>query len=262
MGLNSFGMPNDDYEQSLAALRKNATRLCIPVVVNCAGFKTSDFVEGARLFGNTDGLVAGIVLNGGCPNTHQSPVSYDLNATREILQRVSEANPKVPVWWKISPPITLQQLRILQNRYPDVDLALAPTVDDEFLFRLAEMIQETGYIKALVACNTLGNSIRINQKGEYVTTPNNGRAGLSGPIMRTVVLDIIRELKRLLPESVDIIASGGNVTGDNVCEAFAAGAKCVQFASAPFWHGNPPRFFAEMLEESEALQKYLFTPSL
>ncbi len=61
----------------------------------------------------------------------------------------------------------------------------------------------------------------------------------------------------MLSGEFDLIGSGGITHGDHAASYFEAGARAVFCTSGPFWTGNDPRFFADMLTGSERLQKYL-----
>lgn len=259
-GLNSFGMPNDGNSAAFEQLCLQHPGHTKPLIVNIAGFSVDDYVSGVQTF-DAPILVSAIVVNGGCPNAHDGatvPISLDLDNNRRIFDAIGQLSPVVPIWFKISPPIIGKQLEILKQLLPQVDFSHTPTVDEEFIYRLAEVIRQYPFIRGVIGANTIGNCILPGPDGKPVTTPNGGKAGLSGPVLKEMVIELIRFLRTLLPDAISLIHSGGALSGDDVVDCLERGrADAVQCTSGPYWYGNGPKFFANLPLESERLQNYL-----
>lgn len=257
-GLNSFGMPNCGWKEAWQYLAFK--RFDTPVIASLAGFSVSEYADMARNFGRHSPGIAGIEINAGCPNAQDKkplPMSYDIAFLRDLLDELDAIEFETPVWLKLSPLITAEALEVIKALYPRLDLSNVPTVTAEYVQEVAELIARHSYVKAVVCSNTLPNGIFVLENGSPSTGPNGGKAGVSGPVMRHISIDFVRTMRALLPETVDIIGSGGVLTGEHVLAYLQAGAKAVQCTSGPFWHGNGPRFFAEMLAKSHAYQEYL-----
>lgn len=259
-GLNSYGMPNCCFNEALSIFQKQYLQHLKPVLVNIAGFSVEDYLEGANTFGRNPEIFAGIVANAGCPNAHDGktiPIAYDLDTCDRILDAIGGLDLQVPFWWKESPTITRNQLSQLEQHLPHVDFSHTPVVDDAFLYEKAELLKQYPFIRAVIYSNTLGNCIYRDAKGKTVTTPNDGKAGLSGSVMKDISSVLIQFMRPLLPDTIDLIHSGGILTGEDVVDCLSW-AKAVQCTSGPFWYGDGPRFFANLISESETLQEHLF----
>jgi len=260
-GLNSFGMPNIGHARGAAELKRHS--FMYPVIASIAGSSPEDFVAGIRAFHDVP-CVAAIKLNVGCPNKKERPVpiAYDLDLLSRILEAVAavikELQMKKPIWIKLSPYIKIWQRDAFQVLYPQIDFSQVPTVEPGFLGDVLAIIWEHQFfIRAVIFSNTLANVIYRDESGKPVTTPNGGRAGFSGNILRPVNIDLIRQAATMLPGTIDLIESGGVSHGDHAVECFEGGASAVCYTSGPFWSGNGPRFSSDFLSESEQLQNYL-----
>lgn len=253
IGLNSFGMPNDGIDAVATQLQQSYP---IPVIGNFAGFSVEGYVRCAKVFDAHPGIAA-LEANVGCGNTGKLPFAYDRVALRSILEALYEEHFQKPIWVKLSPYITVEERDELQERYPLLDFSNVPVVEPTFINDVLGLIWTYG-VRAVVFSNTLANVILRRADGKPVTTPFSGKAGLSGRILRPISIRLIRKAGELLPPgTIDRIASGGAVTGDDIVDYLEAGAKAVYCTSGPFWSGNDPRFFADMLSASERLQQYL-----
>jgi dihydroorotate dehydrogenase len=252
-GLNSFGMPNLGFED---AAKEFLPQYEHPVIASIAGFKVDHFVKGTEIFNALPGIAA-VKLNLGCPNTGKIPFAYDPVSLNGILLGVSRLGIKKPLWLKLSPYITDEQREYLQEMYPHIRFSQVPVVEAGFLGEVLNIVGKYRFVRAVIFSNTLGNVIVRDAAGNPVTTPNGGKAGLSGNILKRISIDLIRRAATMLPDEVNLIASGGVVHGNDAVDYFEAGATAVCCTSGPFWSGNGPRFFADMLSGSERLQNHL-----
>ncbi len=255
-GLNAFGMPNMGYSQAVLELSRLFPSPAYPLIASIAGFSVDDYVKGLKAFQLTP--AKGIELNFGCPNTHAIPVSYDIISILQILEAFKLLDIGCPVWIKLSLYITMEEREKLSQQWPQIDFSNVPVVTAGFLAKVLHIIMPyREFIKAVVFSNTLPNVICRDANGKAVTSPNDGKAGLSGPIIKAISLELVKQARRILPTSIDVIGSGGILTGDDVIDYLQAGASAVQCTSGPFWYGNGPRFFANLVGESSRLQEYL-----
>lgn len=252
-GLNSFGMPNLGFDREAREFHK---RYVHPVIASVAGFSVDDYIRGFKTFGALLGIAV-IKANVGCGNTGKLPFAYDLDFLRHMLEASKKLKIKKPIWLKLSPYITAHERDELQERYSFLDFSNVPVVESTFISDVLGLIWTYGVL-AVVFSNTLANVIFRDAKGNPVTTPFGGKAGLSGRILKPISIRLIRKTAELLPPgTVHRIASGGAVIGDDVVDYLENYADAVCCTSGPFWSGNGPRFHADLISGSERLQKYL-----
>jgi dihydroorotate dehydrogenase (NAD+) catalytic subunit len=254
-GLNSFGMPNDGYEKSCLGLPNDSP---IPIIASIAAFSIEDFLPGIRHF-DEHPVIRAIKLNISCPNKGKLPIGFDIDALDQLIRNIRELSPRCPIWIKTPRYVTKEILASFAEKHPEFDFSATPTIDDNFLRAFGQLIGENSdIIHALVVGNTLGNVVRRHPNGATVTTPNGGQAGLSGPIVREISIDLLMRLTGLFGHTVDFIGSGGILTGDDAMEYLRhEDITAVCCTSGPFWYGDGPRFFADLLAESEQLQNHL-----
>jgi dihydroorotate dehydrogenase len=262
-GLNAWSMPNAGFQGSLNELAGLPSPH--PIVVNVAGEKPADFVRGV-LCSETLQNVAATTLNFGCPNTEKIPIAYSIPSMQAILDAIWSAKPKKPVWVKLSPYITKEERDkfafLLQCQTGvTVDMSETPLAPEGFLEQALDVVNGYSFVRAVILTNTLGNVKFTDPKtGKNAIGCNNGKGGLSGDLLREkIVLPLVKRAVHFLesdPHTTDVIACGGIFSGEHVLDYLHAGAKGVQCVSGPIWNGGP-RFFRDLLAESEELQHYL-----
>ncbi len=255
-GLNSFGMPNSGFVPALQQL-DNLAKLQ-PRIISVAGFSVEEYIALVGL-ANQSPYVSGIELNLGCPNTGGLPFAYDLEATGALLKGLRQHGRQLkPIWVKLSPYVTSEELALMASNHPDIDFSEVPTISGRFLqYMLLVMDLCDDVVSAVVFSNTLPNCRKFGTDDKPVTTPFDGKAGLSGPILKPIAIKLVRQARSSLSSSIDVIGCGGILTGDDAVDYFEAGARAVQCTSGPAWHSNGPRFFNDLVVESERLQQYL-----
>lgn len=254
-GSNSFGMPNDGYEKSSLGLPNDSP---IPIIANIAAFSIDDFLPGIQRFDEYP-VIRAIKLNISCPNKGKLPIGFDLDALSQLIRQIRILSPRCPIWIKTPRYVTREILASFAEKHREFDFSATPTVDDNFLRAFGQLIGENNdVVRALVVGNTLGNVVRRHPDGTTVTTPNGGQAGLSGPIVRELSIDLLMRFIGLLGHTVDFIGSGGVLTGDDAMQYLVhEDIAAVCCTSGPFWYGDGPRFFANLPSESETLQDHL-----
>jgi dihydroorotate dehydrogenase len=255
--LNSYGMPNTGCDLAFMQLLHQKDKCVHPLVVNFAGFSVADYIRGQTMFGSKDFWHASAIEhNLGCPNTQEGkplPMSYYLDDIGALLDALATTPSKCPVWLKLSPYL-LDSDRDELAKF--VDVTHVPTVKEGFAREVAGLIGRfPGVVSAVTLTNTVPNAIhRVD--GKPVTGPAEGKAGLSGPLLRQIALRQTETFVDVLPESIHVIGAGGIIHGDNAVEFFDRGAKAVQCTTLPFLFGGA-KSFAGLIEGSERLQEYL-----
>lgn len=255
-GLNAWGMPNLGLRQAMELFPSGPAK---PHLVSIAGFKASDYIEMLELLkGNKQ--IAGVEINGGCPNTGHLPLAYMLVDLVRLLIEVSKLDFNLPIWLKLSPYMTPLELEWFANEHPSLDFKNTPTVSEGFVGELCELLAEyQDVLSAVVMTNTVPNVIY----GESITVRNTDgtlhhKGGLSGPILREHNLKLIRQMVDTgIITDIDFIGSGGVMTGDNALSYLQAGCVAVEFTSGPAW--SDVKFVQQLLEGSEGLQEYIFS---
>lgn len=260
IGLNSFGMPNPGIEESLERLE--TVRLNRPAIASIAAFSADEYATCAW-HANRRVSVSAIEVNWGCGNTGKIPDAYsyeNAHATLAALERLCRRGELTkPIWIKLSPYITAEERDQLALVYPGIDFTAAPVVNPGFSEAMVRLISRYPFVRAIIYSNTLANCRVLGLGGMPVTTPFDGRAGLSGPILKPISIRLIREAKEILPagSGIDLIGCGGILTGNDVVDYFEAGAAGAQCTSGPAWHPKGPRFFESLIAGSERLQTNL-----
>ena len=260
IGLNSFGMPNPGIEESLE--RFETVRLDRPAIASIAGFSADEYATCASL-ANQCASVSAIEVNWGCGNTGKIPDAYSYENAHVTLaaleQLCRDGRLTKPIWIKLSPYITAEERDQLAARHPEIDFTGVPVVNPGFSEAMVRLIGRYPFVCAIVYSNTLANCRVLGLGGMPVTTPFDGRAGLSGPILKPISIRLIREAKEILPvgSGIDLIGSGGVITGDDGVDYLEAGASAFQCTSGPAWYGKGPRFPMDLILGSERLQERL-----
>jgi dihydroorotate dehydrogenase len=255
-GLNAWGMPNLGLAKAMELFPEGPAK---PHLVSIAGFKASNYIEMLELLkGNKQ--IAGVELNGGCPNTGHLPVAYMLDDLAKLLEEVSKVGFDLPIWIKLSPYMTAYELAWFASEHPSLDFTNTPAVSEGFVGDLCELLAEyQNILSAIVMTNTVPNVIH----SDSITVRNTDgsvhhKGGLSGPILREHNLKLIGQMVATdITADIDIIGCGGVMTGDDVLAYLQAECTGVQCTSGPAW--SDVKFFQQLLEGSEGLQEYLFS---
>ncbi len=260
IGLNSFGMPNPGIEESLE--RFDTVPVDRPTIASIAAFSADEYAMCVWLANRRDSITA-IEVNWGCGNTGKVPDAYsceNAQATLVALEKLHRGGQLTkPIWIKLSPYITASERDALSQAHPGIDFTNVPVVPEGFVETMVRLIDRYPFVRAIVFSNTLANCRVLRSDGAPVTTPFDGRAGLSGPILKPISIGLIkRTLEQLPPWSkIDLIGCGGILTGDDAADYLDVGARAVQCTSGPAWYRQGPRFFMDLVNDSERLQKHL-----
>jgi dihydroorotate dehydrogenase (NAD+) catalytic subunit len=224
--LNSIGLqgPGIDafLEKDLPWLAEHGAR----VVVSIAGGHTDEYVALARkLYGNP--AVSMIEVNISCPNVESRGQVFacDPAASGRVIGAVRRAaDPKVPVFAKLSPDVT--------------DITV-----------IARACAEAGADGLSLINTLLGMAIDTDMMAPVL---GGVTGGLSGPAIRPVAVRCVWQVHQVLPH-LPILGMGGIRSGLDALQFILAGASAVSVGTAVFGDPSAPaRVLAELDQALDA----------
>ncbi|HEY3632019.1 MAG TPA: dihydroorotate dehydrogenase [Jatrophihabitantaceae bacterium] len=224
--LNSIGLqgPGIDVflEKDLPWLAEHGAR----VVVSIAGGHTDEYVALARkLYGNP--AVSMIEVNISCPNVESRGQVFacDPAASGRVIGAVRRAaDPKVPVFAKLSPDVT--------------DITV-----------IARACAEAGADGLSLINTLLGMAIDTDMMAPVL---GGVTGGLSGPAIRPVAVRCVWQVHQVLPH-LPILGMGGIRSGLDALQFILAGASAVSVGTAVFGDPSAPaRVLAELDQALDA----------
>lgn len=202
MGFNNAGAAT--AQPRLARLRRRRNRPVIGVnigksrVVEVAD-ATADYVASARLLApHADYLV----VNVSSPNTPGLRGLQELEQLAPLLTAVKEATGATPLLVKIAPDLTDEQVRTV-----------------------AELVVTLG-LDGIIATNTTLSREGLVSSAAEVTAA--GAGGLSGEPLHARSLEVLRQIRASVPDSLCVVSVGGVETAAQVQERLDSGATLVQ----------------------------------
>jgi dihydroorotate dehydrogenase (NAD+) catalytic subunit len=218
--LNSIGLDNDGLEVFLAKHLPYLLSLGTAVIANIAGHDREEFLRMAERLGTFPALAA-IELNISCPNV-AGGIDFGVDPVKtESIVRGVRAACGLPIIAKLSPNVT------------DI-VAIAQAA-------------AAGGADAVTLTNTLqGMAIDWRRRRPIL---GNVVGGLSGPAIKPVVLRMVHQVARRVPQ-LPIVAVGGIASIDDVMEFLVAGASAVQIGTANFYNPGLAGQLVEQLGES------------
>ncbi len=213
VSLNSLGLPNRGslwYKENLPGMVTIAHDHGKPVIFNAAGFSPKEYAILASI--GYEGGADIVELNLGCPNVwhgaeQHTIASFDLDVIQETL--------------------LLTRQEISANAV--VCIKLSPFSDPFLLAKVATILSEDSLVKAVTACNTWPNGY-LSAEGKPKIS-GGGLAGAAGPGLHAIYLGQVKQLRPLLPDRIDIVATGGIEHGGHVLESIHAGASACGIAT-------------------------------
>lgn len=167
-----------------------------------------DYLESTRLLAPVADY---LVVNVSSPNTPGLRGLQELDQLAPLLTAVRDAAPGTPVLVKIAPDLT-----------------------DDQVTRIAGLVVELG-LPGIVATNTTLS--RDGLRTDAATVEAAGAGGLSGKPLAARSLELLRVLRRELPDEIVIISVGGVEGAADVDERLRAGATLVQGYTAFLYRG-------------------------
>ncbi|QGW26933.1 quinone-dependent dihydroorotate dehydrogenase [Phnomibacter ginsenosidimutans] len=156
------------------------------------------------------------VVNVSSPNTPGLRALQEKDALRTIL-------------------VHLQQLRSETNEQLPIFLKIAPDLTDEQIADVASLAIEIN-LDGIVATNTTISRANLSDAGK-IRAGEAGDGGLSGAPVRVRSTEVVRLLRSHLPAHIPIIASGGIFTAADAKEKLDAGAQLVQVWTGFIYEG-------------------------
>ena len=229
--LNSLGLPNpgkESYVKELPVMAELARGAGKPLIVSTAGFSPDENGQLTEVaFDNGADIVE---VNLGCPNVWQGSeqkriASFDPQLVAQTLEVVGE-------YVGLDAPVGVK---------------LSPFSDPFLLTEIAEVLKASPVVKFVTAVNTFPNAFNFNGDGRPSITPGEGLAGMAGPALKPIGLGQVHQLRKLLPDSIQIIGVGGVTGGQDVIDYLRKGAVAVQVATAYVDRGE--QVFSDILTE-------------
>ena len=214
--LNAIGLPGIGVEAFAREVLPQLHQQQATVIVNVCGNTDDEYERVVRYLDDHPGI-AFYELNISCPNVKeggQCP-ALDARATFRIVSRVKKATQR-PIMTKLSPNVT--------------DITI-----------IARAAEEAGS-DALSLVNTfLGLAVDVETGQPKLA---NVWGGLSGPAIKPLALRMVYQVVQTV--KVPVVGIGGIVTGYDVLEFLAVGAKAVEVGTANFAN---PRVTLQIIDE-------------
>lgn len=204
--INSMGLPNlgfDYYLEYLLELQKTYPEKAF--FFSMVGMSKDDTHTLLKKVQESE--FNGIVeLNLSCPNVPGKPqIAYDLETTENLLTEIFEYFTK-PLGIKLPPyfdMVHFDQAAAVFNKFP---------------------------LTFINCVNSIGNGLVINDES-VVIKPKNGFGGIGGEYIKPTALANIHAFYQRLNSSIQIIGTGGVLTGRDAFEHILCGASMVQIGT-------------------------------
>lgn len=214
--INRMGFNNAGAEAAARRLERERRRARRPVIGANIGKSrvvsvedaVGDYRQSARVLAPVADYLA---VNVSSPNTPGLRGLQDSEHLRPLLAAVLDEAGSTPVLVKI-----------------------APDLDDTAIDEVCALVNELS-LAGVIATNT--TTSRDGLASDAATVEAAGPGGLSGAPLRQRSLEVLRRVRRQLPNRVCVIAVGGVDTAADVAERLAAGATLVQGYTAFLYRG-------------------------
>jgi dihydroorotate dehydrogenase (NAD+) catalytic subunit len=217
--LNSVGIPSPGITDFRRRILPSYRELGPKVIVSIGGLTVQEYIDVTTALGDDD--VDAFEVNVSCPNLGAGglEIGSDPATLETVTSGVLARAEGRPVIVKLSPNVTSVPV----------------------LARAAE----AGGAAAVTVANTLmGMAL---ERGTRRPVLGKGTGGLSGPIVRPVILRMVWQTAAAV--RIPVLASGGVSTVEHVLDYFQVGAAAVQVGTATF---TRPGTMIEILEELPA----------
>ncbi len=227
--INRMGFNNEGAEKM--AERLAASRSVVPLGGNIGKSKATPLEDAKSDYEKSFKLlkphVDYFVVNVSSPNTPNLRKLQEREPLMDLLRHLMalNENPKLPLLLKIAPDLNEAQLE-----------------------DIVAVVDECG-LHGVIATNTTIS--RENLSASVETLEQIGAGGVSGAPVRDHSTQVLRFLRRNLPEHVDLVGVGGIFNGAHAYEKIRAGAKTVQIYTGLIYQG--PGAVFRILKELEAL---------
>ena len=207
ISINSMGLPNNGYQYYIDWIRDNYKKK--PILLSIANINNDDT---SIILDNIYGLdyIYLPEINVSCTNIMgKSQLAYDFNRLNEFL------------------------IKIVDNRYYNkpFGLKLPPYFDPIHIEEISKIIEHHHMIKYITCCNSIGNTLILDEDKNPVIRPKSGLGGLGGKYMKPIGLSNVYQFKKRLP-NIDIIGCGGISDQNDIDEYISVGSSCIQIGTA------------------------------
>jgi dihydroorotate dehydrogenase (fumarate) len=204
--INSMGLPNLGLTYYLDyAIQRQASYPDAPFIMSVASYKGFDeYVANMRQI--QDSAYTGLVeLNLSCPNVPGKPqMAYDFEDTEKLLTEIFSFYTK------------------------PFGVKLPPYFDIMHFDKIATVLNKFD-LKFVNCINSIGNGLYIDQATDCVVIkPKGGFGGIGGEYVKPTALANVRALSQRLNPTIEIIGTGGILTGRDAYEHLLCGASMVQ----------------------------------
>lgn len=226
--INSMGLPNlgfDYYLNYLLELQETMpNRTFFFSLVGLSPEETHTLLKRVQE-SDFNGLTE---LNLSCPNVPGKPqIAYDLETTEKLLEEIFKYFKK-PLGIKLPPYFDM------------VHFDQAATVFNKFPLTFINCV------------NSIGNGLVIEDE-TVVIKPKNGFGGIGGEYIKPTALANVHAFYKRLKPSIQIIGTGGVLSGRDAFEHILCGASMVQIGTTLQKEG--PEVFKRITEELKAIMK-------
>ncbi|AYW45071.1 MULTISPECIES: dihydroorotate oxidase [Enterococcaceae] len=227
--INSMGLPNLGFDYYLDYVSKRQKTVSQPIFFSVASMSMEENIETLKKLEDSD-FQGFTELNLSCPNVAGKPqVAYDFDLTENILTEVFSFFTK-PLGVKLPPYFDIahfDQMATILNQFP---LAFVNSI------------------------NSVGNGLIIDpEKEQVVIKPKEGFGGIGGQYIKPVALANVRAFYTRLNPSIQIIGTGGIVSGQDAFEHLLCGASMLQIGTQLYKEGTS--VFARILAELEVIME-------
>jgi dihydroorotate dehydrogenase len=254
-GLNVHGLPNMGIRAAVKRFKELWKGWAKPLIVSIAGFSVEEIISAVTfLLEDGDFTPAAIEINISCPNKKDPPISFSYKLLIELFSRMSYLKLTLPVWIKFSPLLTREDAAMLPEC---LDTSHITVIDSSLRASIVACVNDfSDCIAAVVSGNTVGGCI-YRENGSPVTTPFDGKAGLSGPAIADLSLKQAMLFREHVSASIDVIRCGGVWNGKEIMRTIESGLQGAQLASRLVWTGEQ-RALVDIVTEDQEFQDYLF----
>ncbi len=205
--LNAIGIQNKGIDHFLSEDLPWLLKKDTAVFGSIAGNTVEEFVKVADKLRTGSVGMAGVEVNISCPNLddRNNMFAHSVEATREVVEGVKKALPRIPVFPKLSPNVTSL-----------VDIAGAAL--------------EAGADGLSLINTVFGMAIDTETRRPKLAGTV---GGLSGPAIRPIAVRAVHDVHRAFPH-VPLIGQGGVGSGQDALELILAGASAVAVGTYNF----------------------------
>ena len=229
--INRMGFNNEGAE--LMAKRLEASKSVVPLGGNIGKSKVTPLEEAVSDYEKSFNLIKPFVdyfvVNVSSPNTPNLRKLQAREPLTELLGHLMSLNknPRLPLLLKIAPDLNEAQLE-----------------------DIVAVVTECG-LDGVIATNTTISREKLTASAQ--TLEDIGAGGVSGAPVREHSTQVLKFLRKHLPNNVDLVGVGGIFNGQHAYDKIRAGAKTVQVYTGLIYQG--PSTVFKIQKELEALLK-------